>query len=164
MLVFGLRSISDDQLGWLMDSNPICHPSPAKKMKCLFLDYVQLLMIGQAIRVMKVDQNVKKWNVFQLGSSVVLVRVFCCFSLGLLLFQSGFSVCPPPPDGKVGNRVAKKFRFSDLRSTRFNPRTILFSFFITSWQCCSFVMGNVPIGSPYTFTIYSIQVMANLST
>ena len=25
-------------------------------------------------------------------------------------------------------------------------------------------MGNVPIGSPYTFTIYSIQVMANLST
>ena len=29
-------------------------------MKCSFLDYVQLLMIGQAIRVMKVDQNVKK--------------------------------------------------------------------------------------------------------
>ena len=29
-------------------------------MKCLFLDYVQLVMIGQAIRVMKVDQNVKK--------------------------------------------------------------------------------------------------------
>ena len=31
-----------------MDSNPICHPSPAKKMKCSFLDYIQLLMIGQA--------------------------------------------------------------------------------------------------------------------
>ena len=29
-----------------MDSKPICHPSPAKKMKCSFLDYVQLLMIG----------------------------------------------------------------------------------------------------------------------
>ena len=28
--------------GWLMDSNPIHHPSPAKKMKCSFLDYVQL--------------------------------------------------------------------------------------------------------------------------
>ena len=27
MLVFGLRSTSDDRLGWLMDSNPICHPS-----------------------------------------------------------------------------------------------------------------------------------------
>ena len=29
-------------------------------MKCLFLDYIQLLMIGQAIRVMKVSQNAKK--------------------------------------------------------------------------------------------------------
>ena len=49
MLNFGLRSTSDDQLDWLMDSNPICHPSPVKKkIKCLFLDYVQLLMIGWA--------------------------------------------------------------------------------------------------------------------
>ena len=40
MLIFGLRSTSDDQLGWSVDSNPIHHPSPAKKMKCLFLDYV----------------------------------------------------------------------------------------------------------------------------
>ena len=47
MLIFGLCSTSDDQPGWSMDSNPICHPSPAKKMKCSFLDYVQLLMIGQ---------------------------------------------------------------------------------------------------------------------
>ena len=46
MLIFGLRSTSDDQLGWLMDSNPIHHPSPANKMKCSFFDYVQLLMIG----------------------------------------------------------------------------------------------------------------------
>ena len=46
MLVFGLRSTSDDWPGWSMDSNPICHPSLAKKMKCLFLDYVQLLMIS----------------------------------------------------------------------------------------------------------------------
>ena len=50
MLIFGLRSTSDDQPGWSMDSNPICHPSPAKKMKCSFLDYIQLLMIGQAGR------------------------------------------------------------------------------------------------------------------
>ena len=48
MLIFGLCSTSDDQLGWLMDSNPICHPSPPKKMKCSFLDYVQLLMISRA--------------------------------------------------------------------------------------------------------------------
>ena len=48
MLIFGLRSTSDDQPGWLMDLNPIHHPSPAKQMKCSFLDYVQLLMINQA--------------------------------------------------------------------------------------------------------------------
>ena len=48
MLIFGLRSTSDDWPGWSMESNPIHHPSPVKKMKCSFLDYVKLLMIGQA--------------------------------------------------------------------------------------------------------------------
>ena len=48
MLVFVLCSTSDDQLGWSMDSNPICHPSQATKMKCSFLYYIQLLMIGRA--------------------------------------------------------------------------------------------------------------------
>ena len=48
VLIFGLCSTSDDWPGWSTDSNPICYPSPAKKIKCLFLDYVQLLMIGQA--------------------------------------------------------------------------------------------------------------------
>ena len=33
---------------WSMDSNPIHHPSPANKVKCSFLDYAQLLMIGRA--------------------------------------------------------------------------------------------------------------------
>ena len=50
MLIFGLRSVSGDWPGWSMDSNPICHPSPAKKIKCSFLDYVQFLMIGRAGR------------------------------------------------------------------------------------------------------------------
>ena len=48
ILIFVLRWTSDDQRGWLMDSNLICQPSPAKKMKCSFLEYVQLLMISQA--------------------------------------------------------------------------------------------------------------------
>ena len=48
MLIFGLHSTSDDRLGWSMDLNPICHPSPAKKIKCSFFDYIQLLMIGRA--------------------------------------------------------------------------------------------------------------------
>ena len=50
MLIFGLHSTSDDWPAWSMDLNPIHHPSPAKIMKCSFLDYVQLLMIGQAGR------------------------------------------------------------------------------------------------------------------
>ena len=50
MLIFGLRSTSDYRLGWSMDSNPVHHPSPAKKIKCSFLDYIKLLMIGQAGR------------------------------------------------------------------------------------------------------------------
>ena len=33
---FGLHSTSDNQLGWLVDSNPICHPSPAKKWNACF--------------------------------------------------------------------------------------------------------------------------------
>ena len=45
---FWIMFTSDDQPGWSMDSNPICHPSPDKKMKCSYFDYVQLLMIGQA--------------------------------------------------------------------------------------------------------------------
>ena len=48
MLIFGLCSTSDDWLGWSMDLNPIHHPCPANKIKCSFLDYVQLLMIGRA--------------------------------------------------------------------------------------------------------------------
>ena len=31
ILIFVLHSNSDDWPGWSMDSNPICHPSPAKK-------------------------------------------------------------------------------------------------------------------------------------
>ena len=65
MLIFGLHLNSDDWPGRSMDSNPIHHPSPvkkklnawlqphlppspAKKIKCSFLDYVELLMIGRA--------------------------------------------------------------------------------------------------------------------
>ena len=66
MLIFGLHSTSDDRPGWLMDSNPICHPSPAKKIKCSFLDYVQLLMIGRASQWTQTPSAIplqpKKWN------------------------------------------------------------------------------------------------------
>ena len=66
MLIFGLRSTSDDRSGWSMDSNPIHHPSPTKKMICSFLDYVQLLMIGQAGQWTRTPSATplqpKKWN------------------------------------------------------------------------------------------------------
>ena len=66
MLVFGLRSTSDDRPGWSMDSNLFCHPSPAKKIKCLFLDYIQLLMISRAGRCTQTlsatPLQPKKWN------------------------------------------------------------------------------------------------------
>ena len=60
MLIFRLCSTSDDGLGWSMDSNPIHHPSPARKMKCSFLDYTQLLVIDRAIQAIKVNWNVTK--------------------------------------------------------------------------------------------------------
>ena len=66
MLIFGWLSTSGDRPGWLMDSNPICHHSPAKKMKCSFLDYIQLLMIGRAgpwtQTLSTTPLQPKKWN------------------------------------------------------------------------------------------------------
>ena len=50
MLIFGLHSTFDVRQGCSMDSNPVCHPSPAKKIKCLFLDYIQLLVVSWAGR------------------------------------------------------------------------------------------------------------------
>ena len=34
-------------------------PPSHRKIKCLFLDYIQLLMIGQAIQAKNVDRNAK---------------------------------------------------------------------------------------------------------
>ena len=47
ILVLELRTTSGVWPGRSIDSNPIHHPSPAKKIKSSFLDYIQLLMIGQ---------------------------------------------------------------------------------------------------------------------
>ena len=58
-LIFILRLPSDD---WPSNpsnkSQPKCKKGPLshEKMKCLFLDYVQILMISEAIQAMKVNQ------------------------------------------------------------------------------------------------------------
>ena len=63
---FGLCSTSDDWSGWSMDWNSLCHPSPANNMKCYFLDYVQLLMIGWAGQWTQTPSTTplqpKQWN------------------------------------------------------------------------------------------------------
>ena len=91
MLIFGLCSTSYDRLGWSMDSNPIHHPSSAKKIKCSFLDYVQLLMIGQsgwwirtpfATTLHPIKLNAHSWITFNFWWSAGLV--------------DGFKPHPPP--------------------------------------------------------------------
>ena len=66
ILIFWLCSTSDDQLGWSMDLNPNHHLSPAKEMKCSFLYYVQLLMIGWAVQWTRTPSTTplqpKQWN------------------------------------------------------------------------------------------------------
>ena len=61
MFIFGLHSTSDDQMSDLSkkhqrkykknEKGPVNH----QKIKCSFLDYIQLLMIGGAIQVNNVD-------------------------------------------------------------------------------------------------------------
>ena len=63
LFIFGLHSISDDQPSNLSDEcQPKCKKSPLspRKMKCSFLDYIQFLMISQAIQAMNINQNAKK--------------------------------------------------------------------------------------------------------
>ena len=65
---------------------------------------------------------------FQLGSSVVSVWVFCT---------------PPPSDGKVGIRVTEKFRFFRFTFNKFQPKDnsvqsllhLLAMQLICDWQC-----------------------------
>ena len=67
MFIFGLHSTSDDR-----PSNPSKKWWPKQKkqkrslshwkIKCLFLDYVQLLIIGWAIWAKNIDQDAKKWK------------------------------------------------------------------------------------------------------
>ena len=58
---------------------------------------------------------------------------------------------PLPPDGKVGIRVAKKFRFFRFTFNKFQPKdnSVQSLLHLLAMQ----LICNVPIGSSYTFTI-----------
>ena len=66
--VFGLCSTSDDwpsdlsKKRWPKHKKNEKGPLSHQKIKCLFLDYVQLLRIGRAIPAKNIDQKAKKWN------------------------------------------------------------------------------------------------------
>ena len=68
MFVFGLCSTSDDPPSDVSKKHRPKHkknkkgPLSYQKIKCSFLDYAQLLMIGQAIWAKNVDWNAKKWK------------------------------------------------------------------------------------------------------
>ena len=65
MFVFGLHSTSDDCLSDLSHERWSKHkksPLRHQKIKCSFLDYVQLLMIGWAIWAKNIDWNAKNWK------------------------------------------------------------------------------------------------------
>ena len=107
----------------------------------------------------------KNEMLFQLGSSVFSVRVFCCFSLGSSVVSVlVFCMPPPPPDDKIGIRVTEKFWLFRFTFNKFQPKDNSVQSLLHLLQCSTFVMGNVPIGLPYTFTIYSIHVITNLPT
>ena len=145
--------------------------SSHEKMQYSFLYYTQLLIVRQVIWVMKVDQNAKKWN-------VASVRVLCCFSLGLLLFLSGSCVhptffCyfslgllypPPPPDGKVGIRVAEKFKFFRFMFNKFQPKDNSVQSLLHLLAMQLICDGQWTNWFTLHFYNLSIQVMANLST
>ena len=65
MFNFGLCLTSDD---WPSDPSnkrqPKCKKGPLshEKMKCLFSDYVQILMISKAIQAMKVNHQLRMAN------------------------------------------------------------------------------------------------------
>ena len=88
---FWITFTLDDWPGWSMDSNPIHHPSPAKKMKCSYFDYVQLLMISLAgwwtQNPSATPLQPKKWN----------AHFWITFNFGWLAgLVDGLKPHPPP--------------------------------------------------------------------
>ena len=91
MLIFQIHSTCDDQSSWSMDSNPICHTSPTKKMKCSFLDYVQLLMLARLVNGLKPHPP----PLFSHKNEMLLFWITFNF-WWLARFVDGLELHPPP--------------------------------------------------------------------
>ena len=81
-----------------MDSNPIHHPSPAKNVKCSFLDYIQLLIISRA----------GQWTQTPSTTPLQANKMKCSFLdyVELLIIGTGWSmdsnpICHPSPTNKM---------------------------------------------------------------
>ena len=57
---YNLPPLPSSTLSYFMPEQGKKGPLSHQKMKCSFLDYIQLLMMGQVIWAMKIDQNAKK--------------------------------------------------------------------------------------------------------
>ena len=86
-------------------------PRSHRKIKCSFLDYIQLLMIGRAIQAINVDQNTKK----QKSAPEVIWKINICFwitfswMIGQVIWVMNWLKCKkrPPKSSKM------KCSFSD---------------------------------------------------
>ena len=82
-----------------MDSNPVHHLSPAKKTKCSFLDYFQLLMISWAGQLTPTPSTTslqpKKWN----------AHFYITFNIWLLAGLINGLECHLPPLSSLNNEM-----------------------------------------------------------
>ena len=102
MLVFGLRSTSDNRLSkpskkcWPKHKKNKKGPLRHQKIKCSFLDYVQILMISQAIRAKNVDQTQKNKK-----GPLIHRKIKCSFLDNIQLLMIGQVIWAKNVDQKV---------------------------------------------------------------
>ena len=107
MLIFGLHSTSDDRPSDLSKKRWPKHKKNRKgllshwKIKCSFLDYVQLLMISRAIRAKNINQKTKKPQKCPLSHR----KIKCLFLDYIQLLMIGRTI-----QAKNVNRNVKKWK------------------------------------------------------
>ena len=116
MLVFGLHSTSGDRpSNPSNERQPKCDKRPPKSSKNEIFMFKKLRSTSGDQPSNPSDESWSKCKkhdmLFQLGSSIVSVWVFCMPPTS-----------PPTLDGKVGIRVTKKFRFFRFMFNKLQPK------------------------------------------